>query len=635
MATNELISYIKGQLDAGTDKSHIISVLQSQGGWELADITEAFLQIEQARKPQELRGVPDVSMTSAQPDNNFTQETSSEEVFPEQTETTTQQQSVLDNNITTNDNIGSENVFTPHSILGQAETQQQNTGRKFGAILALVVVFLVVCAGAVYGYFEYIQKPPTAHQLLGQVIIKNEEVTKTTTIKDISNLNLKLGIFGNNKGEQASLNLKILSDFVYNLANPTQPIAEGSLMLTASVVADEEEMNLQGTIDVKIVNQKVYFRLREIIQSAGLSILFDINPYTNKWVEFDLTLGQDLFGQDLAFLADEKLTTNKKLQEKILQIFNQFLSDSEIIEIVNRSGQVESVENTKGEKEYLLTFQPTKEDWGILIQKLYKAYKAQSEELIQLSLELSGTQEGWGRDEEEEIQEIFTEIEKQLASKEAEKIFEVLENLSVEMWVDKKTMNLRKSTVLFNVQKLKIPNGYENVKLDVSFSGTSEKEYGVPVEVVVPTNVVTLNEIIEEDDFCGGACQIANRNAVKATLQVVQAQSALYYDHDDHNLSYGAAKVASNLCSDDLFGDMTTRSVISEAENAGSGIGTAICAIGVGGQTWAVSVGYKVPTAGGETSWCTDSTSYAGDDAEKDTATMETEQDIAVCGPGI
>ncbi|MBU2415876.1 3D domain-containing protein, partial [Patescibacteria group bacterium] len=46
----ELVFYIKNQLDAGVDKDSIITTLQSQGGWSIEYITEAFLQIEEANE---------------------------------------------------------------------------------------------------------------------------------------------------------------------------------------------------------------------------------------------------------------------------------------------------------------------------------------------------------------------------------------------------------------------------------------------------------------------------------------------------------------------------------------------------------------------------------------------------------
>jgi len=110
-----------------------------------------------------------------------------------------------------------------------------------------------------------------------------------------------------------------------------------------------------------------------------------------------------------------------------------------------------------------------------------------------------------------------------------------------------------------------------------------------------------------------------NRAAVKGNLASLQAQSALYYD--DNNASYGTAITAhSGVCDDvnTLFTDTTVAAALVSAKAAGF-VDTSqpICAIGVNGQSWAVSMAYKdVITE----SWCTDSTGYSGDGATKDTA---------------
>ena len=49
MMTEELISYIRTQLDAGIDRKEIVRTLKSQGGWEEADVAEAFARIGQER----------------------------------------------------------------------------------------------------------------------------------------------------------------------------------------------------------------------------------------------------------------------------------------------------------------------------------------------------------------------------------------------------------------------------------------------------------------------------------------------------------------------------------------------------------------------------------------------------------
>ncbi|MBU1390153.1 MAG: hypothetical protein KKD32_20135 [Proteobacteria bacterium] len=636
MITKELVSYITSQLNDGVGKNDIIAILQSQGGWELTDITEAFLQIKQKKISQ----TPPPQVVS---DINNKQDSPApveEKVLA--LKKSEIQKLNLENNEQNSDN--DNNVYARDSILGQATTQKQRAS-SFGKIIALVVIFLIVCAGTAYGYFEYVQKPiPTLHQLFEEMIIQNQNMESVRNIptKELSGISLKIGVSNTETMTKiGSLDMNISSDLVYDLSTPTQPLMDGFVTLDAGMSLFNNTMNFvgKGTIDIKMANEKVYFRLRDI------ALPTDISPYENKWIEIDLALNKNLLEQNLGlnFLANGELNT--KLEEKIIQILTKFFSDNEIIEIINRSGQVEKIKNENGEKEYHLTFQATKEDWTILIQKLYTTYKAEYKELIQLWLELPGTQVDWSIEEEKQIQEIFTEIEKQLASKEAEKVFEVLANLSTETWVNIKTMRSRKNIISFNIRDIKIPADYikemniptapEEMKLDISFSGTSEREYDVPVNIIAPTDTIMLDELMKKIGFSpmggigGGARKKANRLTIEANLRAIQDSSILYYD--DHNLSYGTAKIANNICEKDLFDDGMINNVITYAENAGSGKDTAICAIGLNGQTWAVSVGYE----DGIGSWCTDSTGYASDDVEKNTATMKTKKDPAVCGPGI
>lgn len=114
----------------------------------------------------------------------------------------------------------------------------------------------------------------------------------------------------------------------------------------------------------------------------------------------------------------------------------------------------------------------------------------------------------------------------------------------------------------------------------------------------------------------------ANQASVQSNLKTIQVQAELYYD--ENSQSYGVAKVADDTCTADMFGDTTIGQALGAASSSGSG--AVLCAIGVGGQTWAASVVYKDTTAGG---WCADSTGYAGE--AKDVATEAAVTDPARC----
>jgi len=601
MATEELVSYITSQLNSGVDKNHIIEVLQSHGGWELSDITKAFLQIEQEKKSH----TPQVVLEHKQ---------------------TNIQQSSAKNSAPNSNANNSNNSYASGSVLEQAIIQKKSAS-SFGLIIALVVVFFIAITGVVYGYFEYVKKP-TPHQILGQMIVKQIEGVKTS-IKDVSNVSLDIKMFDDlNPDKKVFANIDLLSDFVYDTSSSSQPFVDG--FLTISGNAEMSEINKdtpnaqgKGTIDVKIINQVVYFRARDIEAINNSQNMRDVLPldlYENKWVKFDIN----------------SFDTNTKLEEKIIQIFNKFFNDNEILELINRSGQVKSITNKNNEKEYHLTFQIKKDDWVILTQKLYQVYKNEYKELVLLFLETSEIPlEWWGAKQEKEIQEIFTEIEKQFASQEAEKVFTMLENLSVESWVNINTMLPRKIITSFNTTDILISTDSEKVKLNVSFSGIKEKEYDVPMDTTIPIVDLTLEEVLEDllgPEFPGlkgikSSKEEISKTMIKARFNVLQSQPILYYN--DHAMSYGTAKTADTNCTADLFADTTVATALASAVENGSGDAT--CAIGFNGQSWAVSVPYKDGTG----SLCADNTGYTGNDIEKNTATMANIKDDAICGPGI
>lgn len=114
----------------------------------------------------------------------------------------------------------------------------------------------------------------------------------------------------------------------------------------------------------------------------------------------------------------------------------------------------------------------------------------------------------------------------------------------------------------------------------------------------------------------------ANQASVQSNIKTIQVQAELYYD--DNSQAYGVPKLPTDVCSAGMFGDATIGQAFGAASSSGSG--TALCAIGVNGQTWAASVQYKDTTAG---IWCSDSTGYAG--TAKPTVTMALIGDVTSC----
>ena len=113
----------------------------------------------------------------------------------------------------------------------------------------------------------------------------------------------------------------------------------------------------------------------------------------------------------------------------------------------------------------------------------------------------------------------------------------------------------------------------------------------------------------------------ANQASVQANLKTIAVQAELYYD--DNAQIYGVAKTANTTCTLGMFSDDTIAQALATAGAAGSATVDPLCAIGLNGQTWAVSVDYKDSSAVG---WCADSTGYAGE--AKDVATGDGTADV-------
>ncbi|MBU0723100.1 hypothetical protein KKH46_02735 [Patescibacteria group bacterium] len=343
-------------------------------------------------------------------------------------------------------------------------------------------VLVVLVTGVVFGYFKYFYTP-TVHQLLLETFAEKPEVS---SILNLSNFDTNITLMVDNNfedfivGDDITLRSQVSYNIAHDFSNTNKPLVNGLIKLDVDMDMKDKDMevNFGGTMDIKVIDKIAYFRLHDVAPF----IFFDVTPYKNKWFKFDL---ENIIPGASSSFADVLVSgLQQKKEDKEAQ--KDFIFDPEIIEIINHSGQIESTKNISGKKEYHLIFQVAKEDWATLIQKLYKKNKdlvwfILAEELGYLTQEISK-------------EEVFLEIEKHLSSQDT-KVFEALENLSIEMWIDKKTLCLRAINISFDVKNLTIKKDKQKVKLDWDFSGKIEKEYGAPVKVTAPTDAIFFDEV--------------------------------------------------------------------------------------------------------------------------------------------
>lgn len=604
MVTEEIISYIKSQLDSGMEKNEIIRILKSQGGWEDDDLTEAFAKIE----PEKVSKVEVPKI-----DNVLEKPTSVS--FQDNPVTNQPKDSFVENdvlraqgavNVAQTKNQIVQEKHDPNSILGQVSKEKKGGSKKIISVIVVVIVLLGLFGAVAYGYTTYF-KTPKPIDLLLESSLKSLEVTNVRN-KSSFNLDLEVGTggdtgtttsFGNPlSGSKTSFGFKVSSDIGFNNSDPLNQKTDGSLTFGLKGAKSVLTVSFDGTFDVKMLDNIVYLRLRDLTPFMD----YDLSEYQNKWVKIDLENIMPGIGLDLAELSatqTEQAETNKETLQKIF-------SNPIVIETINRSGKVEKVKDENGDTEYQLTLQISKEDWKILIKEFVKEYKEAYATLLDEKV-----QEVAGSNNAPSSEEIFAEIEKGIDSEEVEKILEVLEKLTFQEWINKDTMLTRRSVVSLNFEGLTIEDGNTGkVTIDGGISGESIMDYGAVIEVVPPTDAILLEDFIKEAKKGSQTQQMIDFLQVQSNLRTVSVQAELYYD--DHKQSYGTPVVASSeVCNnlETMFGDddIIKQMLGSTIKIESKGIIT--CAIGKGGQSWVVGF----DDSDNSERWCVDSTGYEGE----------------------
>jgi len=109
------------------------------------------------------------------------------------------------------------------------------------------------------------------------------------------------------------------------------------------------------------------------------------------------------------------------------------------------------------------------------------------------------------------------------------------------------------------------------------------------ISMLASITLVALNTIRNRGKFA----------AIQANLSTVKSEADLYYVGNSNG--YGTPVPTSFACSGDVFSHSVIPAALTEAIKNGSTVANddKRCAIGLGGQTWAVSI----PLAGGG-NWC-------------------------------
>ncbi|MCK5493431.1 MAG: hypothetical protein KAJ14_10015, partial [Candidatus Omnitrophica bacterium] len=351
-------SYIKGQLDTGIDRNEIIKTLRSQGGWEDADVADAFAKIGQAKMANVgyQKAGDEVRKLSKQ--DPFAGAEQKDPLKAQGAQSAAQPDQAV------------HETHQPDSILGQVAGQKKEGGSKKAiTTIIFIVVLLGGCAGGVYGYFTYFKDPKPLDILL-EAAAKGMEVTAAREKGDLEfgltmdvSDNANTAMYDLFASDEMSFNYLVSYDMAYDISDITNQKVVGSLTFGLEGNMGFMEANFEGTADIKMVNNIIYLQLRDTTPFMEL----DLSEYEDRWIEIDLENIMPGIGIDM----EELMAMQGEQQEEALEMLQELLNDPEIVKIINRSGKVEEVVDVNGNKEYHLTFQVSQEDWKILTKRAF------------------------------------------------------------------------------------------------------------------------------------------------------------------------------------------------------------------------------------------------------------------------
>jgi hypothetical protein len=313
MITQELLNYIKQQLQEGKNKQEIKNSLL-QVGWQEQDIEEAFSSLS-------------INQTSQTPQTNISS-------------------------------------FQPP--FEQIPTKRKN--KKLIVIISIIVLFLAVIGGGIFAYFNYFQSPEKITQKMIEKLLEIKsleyygEIKPQFTDSSLNNAIIKFSVSSdeqdsNNPKSQFSLDLKIPlpEQLLPFLREPEQNL----LPPEQNLLANELSLGLEA----RSINKLIYFRINNLdVRFSDLNSKFLNEPKVNlssKWVKIDL---EELKKQLGEFKYEEKELT----PEQIKKIKNT-IKQTKFVKIVKKLPD----EKIEGVKTHHYEFTIDKEEFKNLITNIW------------------------------------------------------------------------------------------------------------------------------------------------------------------------------------------------------------------------------------------------------------------------
>ena len=561
MVTQDLITYIKTLQDKGVSREDITSKLV-EGGWASVDVEEAINKVGGSNLP-----VKDVEKVTAVP---------------------TQSES---NTVMSQDNTRSSQANNVKEVV----SPQMNTGYDssdahqihYGTVLVTVLVLLFISGGLVFGYNAFFQKDLSAHEVIVQMLEKQNTVlsVRNSTEIEISGSAMM-------DGDKMTFDTLVDSTSAYDSHDLQNIKLEGSISIGSNYAVPGAGVDFSGVFDYKYVDNTIFFRVRDV---SPLPIPVDISEYTEKWYDLNLEAIGELIGEDFDI---QKIIEDGYVQaETFNTTFIRMINKPEVKEFINRVFVPGANETVDGVKTYKYDIVLSQDDWSMLIDNFYEVLMLQlSESQSFLATELLESADGYTYAVLEELgNELESNYNEFITSGMYSETLAILENTHFTIWVGKADSYLRKMEVVLNLESF---HPVPEVSLDFLFRTTQElSDYNKEIDVVAPddsTPVLALFQSLVLDSL-EDAKNSANEAAVKANLNAIVPNAMLYYD--DNGQTYNSGGSSSNDCTVGVFIHERNIRALENAQESG---GTPVCTIAINGKSFAVSV----PFADGLNSWC-------------------------------
>jgi hypothetical protein len=456
MVNQELVKYIKIQLESEADEESIKSILISHG-WNIRDVDVAFNFIKHdSEKNNEAEKIVEVSSNLVS-----SSASKSESVFVDGNSNYYQESNVNENKIGSSDDIAKNNETQKNEEskdisrnessddaaddFSKTEPGKTRKQKPLLKIFLLIVLVLALLVGIGFGYYYFFTpKGVTSRAISSFAKVKTFEISGLVTISSLD------GFFSTYKsistsGSSDDSSLKLNLNGVYDSSNLED--IKSSTIFTTNVNSGADQVFDLG-LESRFVNSTSYFK---IISKSSTGII-DLSKLSDKWIRYSVEeIKSKMSPAELEnYNENQKNTENTLNNEKVNKIVN-IIKKSKVLGY----GKMSS-ENVNGISTNKIQFNIDKME----IKNLYI-------EIAQASSDKTFT--------DQEISNMMDNLDKIIFS-------------NGTIWVGKKDSLPYK----FSLDIDYLDRSETNISIDVNFA-----KYNETVNIAAPTSSISLDEFIK------------------------------------------------------------------------------------------------------------------------------------------